>query len=221
MGGGSSAKRFKNFRKTIQFYTQSFSFREPFQVIVDAEFIQEAVAREQNIFEEIEAVLGGRPLKCMTTECIRNRLRELDQPNRNSKHFSVTKKFELLRLCRHLPALSPCECIVDLIRGKDASKFFVASNDPVLKEKLRLIPGIPIIYSQKGMVFLENATPLSHSKANELQTRKNGISAEEKQLLKKLIPIPPKRTGYTKIAKRKHSAPNPLSCKKKKTASSK
>jgi U3 small nucleolar RNA-associated protein 23 len=218
MGGGSSAKRFKNFRKSIHFYSQSFAFREPFQVIVDAEFIKEAVSRNQNIFQEIEAVLDGKPLKCMTTECIKTRLRELDRTNKNSQLLSQARKFEVLRLCKHTPSISPCDCIVDLIKGKDACKFFVASNDIELKEKLRAIPGIPIIYSQKGIVFLENPTPLSQSKAKALEIQKNGISLEEKQLLKKLIPIPPKRTGYTKkITKRKSSAPNPLSCKKKKT----
>lgn len=64
------AKRSKAYKRAMALYTSTYKFREPFQVVCDAEFLQSAAAQKLDITARLEAILGGsvkpsRPLSEM------------------------------------------------------------------------------------------------------------------------------------------------------------
>lgn len=151
----------------------------------------------------------------MTTDCIKEELKEIDRVDQLGC-FVASKKYEPVRFCKHSPCLSASSCILEIVVGLGGkNKFFVASNNPQLKEELRKVAGIPIIFNHHGQVMLEDPTKLSKQIVREKNEKKLNVDEKEQKVLQKLIPLPPQSSVPLK-KKRKAKQPNPLSCKKKK-----
>ena len=57
------AKRSKTYKKTMAIYTSAFKFREPFQVLVDSEFVKQISGQKMvDVQKRLEDILGG-PVK--------------------------------------------------------------------------------------------------------------------------------------------------------------
>lgn len=52
-------KRTKSYKKAMALYTHAFKFREPFQVIMDQEFVQTAAKQRTDLVQRFEGILGG------------------------------------------------------------------------------------------------------------------------------------------------------------------
>jgi U3 small nucleolar RNA-associated protein 23 len=59
-------KRSKQYRKLIQQYTIHFGFREPYQVIVDAEFVKDTTKCKMDLQAALERTLHGTVKPCMS-----------------------------------------------------------------------------------------------------------------------------------------------------------
>ena len=55
-------KRQKHNKRTMAVYTQTFGFRNPFQVIIDGNFLHVAQLTGKNIEDQLQMYLGG-PVK--------------------------------------------------------------------------------------------------------------------------------------------------------------
>lgn len=53
-------KRSKQYRKLMHHYERSFNFREPYQVLVDAEIIQDAARFSMNLAVGLERTLHAK-----------------------------------------------------------------------------------------------------------------------------------------------------------------
>ena len=53
-------KRSKQYRKLMLKYSQSFAFREPYQVLVDAEIVRDAVRFKMDLHPALERTLHGK-----------------------------------------------------------------------------------------------------------------------------------------------------------------
>lgn len=219
MGQGTKEKHFK---KARSFYESCFQFHEPFQIIgnqifanslVDPEFLKTTLRQRLNIWEEASKILESKSIRLMTTECIKCELREIDQKEQ-AGCLVACKKYELIRLCKHAPCIPSKECLLEIVK-KGVNKFFIASNNPSLKEELRQIPGIPIIFNHHGQVMLEDPSKASLKFSKQASKSKQNLSEREGNILNKLIPLPEQNSKRT-IKKRRAKQPNPLSCKKKK-----
>ncbi|EEA08184.1 uncharacterized protein CMU_011330 [Cryptosporidium muris RN66] len=118
--------------------------------------------------------------------------------------FKNKKKFDSFR------------CILDIVsKSGNSKKFIVATQDVLLRKKLRKIPGVPIIYLYNQIPILESPSQVTCSQQ---------FSKEQEKLL-------PQKWEYsyisclrntlnqdskTKEKRRKRKNPNPLSCIKKK-----
>lgn len=94
--------------------------------------------------------------------------------------------------------------------------YCVATQDESLRDKLRAIPGVPLIYINKSVTILEPPSPATLNKVNEKEIQKMMPREFEKSVLK------PKEeeketSGVIRPKKRKAKGPNPLSCRKKKS----
>lgn len=95
-------------------------------------------------------------------------------------------------------------------------RYIVATQDRELQEKLRTIPGVPLMYLHGKTPTLESASKTSREHA-EAMKRSLGMTVWEKEnveILRKEAGIIDKNNG--KLKKKKKGGPNPLSCLKKK-----
>jgi len=53
-------KRSKQYRKLMHHYERSFNFREPYQVLVDAQIIQDSARFSMNLAQSLERTLQAK-----------------------------------------------------------------------------------------------------------------------------------------------------------------
>lgn len=61
--------RYKRVRRFLSVYRNTFGFRAPYQVLIDATFCQFALNNKINIKEQLPKYLGDE-LKLLTTACV-------------------------------------------------------------------------------------------------------------------------------------------------------
>ncbi|KAI8925903.1 Fcf1-domain-containing protein [Entophlyctis helioformis] len=203
-------KRQKVNKKYMSVYIHSFGFRQPYQVLLDANFIEVARQTKKDLSDALPKLLGGQ-VRLMTTYCCYAELRKLGPEFRAAA--DMAKSLEKRR-CTHTPAVPAAQCIREIVGATNENHYAVATEDAALRGFLRSIPATPLMYINKSVLILEPPSGSTLRKAQEMELVKtmpktNEIAmtrAEEAAILEQ------------PIKKRKRaSEPNPLSIKRKKT----
>jgi len=103
-----------------------------------------------------------------------------------------------------------------LLNKGDTNQFnyCVATQDLNLRDYLRRIPGIPLIYINRSVMILEPPSPATTNRVKEIEYNKTIPTNYENTIIKNNTDTPEETP---KSKKRKGpKQPNPLSCKKKK-----
>ncbi|TPX67536.1 hypothetical protein SpCBS45565_g03684 [Spizellomyces sp. 'palustris'] len=203
-------KRQKTNKRHISVYGHSFGFREPYQVLVDGNFIAVALHMRTDVRDALPKVLTGTA-KPMTTSCVQAELRALGSDFTGASLNA--KRFERRR-CAHTHSPVPAaECIRQIIGESNQHNYCVATQDQALRSDLRKIPGTPLIYINKSVVILEPPSTATMAKIQEMEIAKTLPQSFEVSILNKPEPLAPEPPNRKKKAK----GPNPLSIKKKRT----
>jgi U3 small nucleolar RNA-associated protein 23 len=144
-------KRQKHNKKSMSVYAHAFGFRQPFQMLVDGNFIHVARLTDKKLDEIFPLYLRGE-CRIMTTYCCYAELKKLGPDMRPSA--AVAKKLEKRR-CTHSPAVSASECIKEIMGKENKFHYCVATQDQELRSHLRSIPGVPLMYINKSVTILE------------------------------------------------------------------
>jgi U3 small nucleolar RNA-associated protein 23 len=215
---GKKYKRSKTYVQTI--YERYFHIRQPYQVLVDADFCIDALKWKIPPAEHMPLVFGASAVKLMTTSCVQEELRR--RGNRDeaiSGAVFVSKRFEVRR-CKHDCPKTGSECIQELIlTDSNPHHYCAAAQNPELRRSLRSLPGVPIVFILKGVLVMEAPTQLTIDEARKRETKKSVQAAElDKKIIAKqcsaLMETP--KAAEPKKKRRKPKNPNPLSCKVKK-----
>lgn len=205
--------RYKRVQRHLTFYKNVFSFRAPFQILVDGTFCAAALKYKVNIREQMPKYLSDE-VKLCTTVCAIAESEKLGPPLFGAT--LVLKQFPV-RMCGHQKSpITAANCFHTMVRKKNPDHYMVATQDPELSERVRQLVGVPLLYlfnaitlekpsekSEKaGALTLQSQT---EAPAHQLRTIE---SLKRKENLLEEAPAKKKR--------RKVSGPNPLSCKKKK-----
>lgn len=184
----------------------NFKFHEPYQVVVDEELIIEACRTKYDLVAGLERTLQGQA-KPMITQCTIEHLYR----SKNQEAIELAKKFERRR-CGHIPTedqtLSAFECIASIVdvNGSNKHRYVVATQKPKLRDRLRKIPAVPLIYINRSVMILEPMSPATLKVREQIESAKLYRGLNE--------------TGQTQETteprKRKVKEPNPLSVKKRK-----
>ncbi|CAH0016177.1 unnamed protein product [Clonostachys rhizophaga] len=234
-------KRSKQYRKLMEQFSMTFGFREPYQVLVDAEMVKDSCRFKMDLNPALERTVHGK-VKGMITQCeIRKLYAQKNEPGGNEA-IELAKALERRR-CGHHPdqypePLSTQECILSVIDPKDSGqnkhRYVVASQDVEVRRKLRTVRGVPLIYIKRSVMILE---PMADESAQaRLREEKIKFRAEIKNALGKRkrngeddddksdsdSNSKPKDQSSAAEEKKKKKAkgrkgPNPLSVKKAKT----
>ena len=211
-------KRAKAYKKLMATYERVFGFRTPYQVLYSSDFLAAAHSMSIDI-ARLSARTVSADIKGMISQCCIKTLYD-------AKNDSVTKIAKGLerRRCGHVEvAKSEGDCILECVGNRNKNRYIVATQDRELRDKLRAIPGVPLIYINRAVMILEPPSPATIMTKEERERGKVGLSAEEAAVLgkRKRVTKIEKVEGVesateTKKRKRGPKEPNPLAVKKAK-----
>ncbi|RMZ79853.1 hypothetical protein DV737_g3268, partial [Chaetothyriales sp. CBS 132003] len=236
------AKRSKKYRKIMSAYQLAFSFREPYQVLLDAAFLRMCHAFHMPLQKYLENTLHGQ-CKIFVTQCTLEKVMKEQEKvtgRRRRPDFLPPPTEVPLRYCKHrndeggdLGILDEHHCLLDLVagqpKGNEDQQRRRARPHVDVREQARLIPGVPIVYVKRSVMILEELSGASERSRRSAEKdkfrdgllidrkrkRPDGEQAdEEDEMLKALGQDEP--AVAPKRGLKKAKGPNPLSVRKKK-----
>ncbi|KAK3131005.1 hypothetical protein QOZ80_6BG0500830 [Eleusine coracana subsp. coracana] len=233
-------KKKSRHRKAVKFYATCFGFREPYKVLIDGTFVHHLLTQRLLPADEAlrDLLSASRTPALYTSKCILAELRRLGKSHADA--FDAASLLATTK-CEHEKVVSAVNCVLSLVGDKNPEHFFVATQDAELREKLREIPGVPVIYGLKNSLFIEQPSVqqrkfaqldeekrlnmdiseykklLKAASEGKAADNENGSGGEQRErpissLVKNALGVAEK----SKFKKNRPKGPNPLSCKKKK-----
>jgi len=147
-------KRAKAYRKLMHQYEIQFGFREAYQVLLDAEILQDAWKFKIDLVPRLEGVLAGK-IKPMITQCSIRHL--YNAKPKNEALIEQAKTYERRR-CNHHELedpLSSLACLSEVVGPTNKHRYIVASQDQEVRGHMRTIAGLPLVYISKSVMLLE------------------------------------------------------------------
>ncbi|XP_032678148.1 rRNA-processing protein UTP23 homolog [Odontomachus brunneus] len=208
--------RYKKARKNLGFYVNNYKFYQPFQVLIDGTFAFAALENKFNIQDQLAKYFQSE-VKLLTTLCIITETEKLGLfSSVVNGAMQIVKQYAVHKCGHEKKPTSGLKCLQSMIGKDNSSRYIVATQDRELQDKLRKIPGVPIIYLHGRAPTLESPSEASHKHAEVVQ-KSLSMSIWQKENIKALK----KHAGIVEDAnkprkKKKKGGPNPLSCLKKK-----
>ncbi|KAL6299026.1 Fcf1-domain-containing protein, partial [Sparassis latifolia] len=206
-------KRAKAYRKLMSLYSTSFGFREPYQVLVDAEICKAAILQNLALATQLGAVLQGT-VKPMITQCCIHELYLQGKPQQPA--VDLAKTFERRR-CNHREPLASDTCLASVVGETNKHRYVVATQSQALRAALRAVPAVPLVHFNRSVMILEPPSTATLAAKRSVEEEALHPSAPELAALPTSLkddadadtePVRKKRKGP--------KGPNPLSVKKKK-----
>ncbi|KAL1748903.1 Fcf1-domain-containing protein [Schizophyllum fasciatum] len=201
-------KRAKSYRKLMSLYHINFGFRQPYQVLVDADMCKAAIDNKMDLHKQLETVLQG-DIKPMITQCCIHALYlegKAVQPA-----VDLAKTFER-RKCNHREAIASDDCLAAVIGPTNKHRYAVATQSQPLRVKLRAIPAVPLVHINRAVMILEPPSDATLREKERLVATSLNPVAQDASLAGK------PSTSKAEPPRKKHKGPkgpNPLSVKKK------
>ncbi|KAH7341893.1 Fcf1-domain-containing protein [Rhizoctonia solani] len=204
-------KRAKAYKKLMALYSMNFGFRQPYQVLVDSTFCIEVCQHKMDPVKQLTTVLQGEcKLIKVITQCS---MVELYKLGPSAQHIVDLAKLFERRKCNHREAIENEPCIESVVGESNKHRYVVASQSTDLRNKLRMIPAVPLVHINRSVMVLEPRSEATiRAKDRSDSANMDVTESEAKMLTSTSAPAPAEPTHKRKLAK----APNPLSMKKKK-----
>lgn len=150
-------KRSKQYRKLLRQFELAFGFRQPYQVLVDADLVKDAHRFAMDLPQYLSNTLHGE-VKVLITQCSMRHLYAQNKEPGVAKVIDKAKDYERRR-CGHHPEQfpEPCstlECLGSVVGPKNKHRYVVASQDPEVRAKMRGIPGVPLVYINRSVMIV-------------------------------------------------------------------
>ncbi|KAF9758272.1 rRNA-processing protein FCF1 [Nosema granulosis] len=130
------------------------SLRPPYSVILDTNFINDCIRKRKDIRNEILEALGGS-IKLHVPECVLGELEKLGRPYRVG--LALVRSDDVQRLkCDHKGTYAD-DCIVDRVTKHRC--YVVATSDTALKQRIKELPGVPIITFRGRRCYVDRFMP--------------------------------------------------------------
>ncbi|ROW18025.1 hypothetical protein VPNG_00035 [Cytospora leucostoma] len=151
-------KRSKAYRKLLKQFELTFGFRQPYQVIVDADLVTDAHRFAMDLPQYLSNTLHGE-VKVLITQCSMRHLYARNKEPGVDRAIEKAKEYERRR-CGHHPEEfpEPCstlECLSSVVGATNKHRYVVASQDLEVRSKMRGIPGVPLIYINRSVMIME------------------------------------------------------------------
>jgi U3 small nucleolar RNA-associated protein 23 len=224
-------KKNKWFKKVVSFYRYVFKFEVPYNILIDGNFVAMSLKKKFEM-KDILAKTMDENVHLVIPSCVLNEIKEIG--DKIPGIVDAVSKYKIEE-CQHGQILSPDNCIKSYIGKKNFKKYFVATQDSFLRQQLRKIPGVPLLFFDQNMILIDKpsqASVLASKKREELKEEpkkfeKKELKEKEKEI-KQWVKDEYKKTDHYKNKaeqykinklmgriRKKAKGPNPLSCKKK------
>lgn len=117
------------------------SFRPPYQVILDTNFINDCIRKKLDLEDSLVAYLEGE-VQLYVPECVFGELEKLGRVYRLALTMVRSMKHEVLK-CDHKGCYAD-DCIIN--RVKESKNFIVATSDANLRQRIKKVPIVPVVY---------------------------------------------------------------------------
>ncbi|KAL8624620.1 hypothetical protein ACOMHN_045155 [Nucella lapillus] len=223
-------KRQKQAQKVMTFFEKHFGITPPYNIMVDATFVKEALRNKVNIWDQLPKYLGG-DVRLFTTACALKELEAFGKllygPLKVMRNYKVApcphKEFgvdpvDCLRktIKRSHPDYTTCTPGQgDVSKARGLKKFFIATQHGALSRKTQATAGVPGLYLHGNAVVLDPISAPSQTAADAVRQH-TMVPAHEADLTALFL-----REGLTMTEdgpihhKKKLKGPNPLSVLKK------
>ena len=209
-------------KKTVNFFRYIFKFSPPFKIIIDGNFI--AISLQKKINMKTSLIIPS---------CIFKEIQLIEE--KIPGILSIINQYKIEE-CKH-NQMDPISCIRNYIGKKNYDKYFVATQDDFLRNQLRKIPGVPLIFFGQNMLLIDKLSPASLIASERRENLKEAPQKKEQKILnekknevKEFLIEEFKNSKYYKRKseeyklnklmgkiRKKAKGPNPLSRKKKKS----
>ncbi|KAI1853485.1 hypothetical protein JX265_004184 [Neoarthrinium moseri] len=132
------------------FFQHNEALVPPYNVLVDTNFLSHTVQRKLPLLESLMDLLYAKA-NPIITDCVMAELEKLGPRYRLALRIARDTRWERVR-CDHKGVYAD-DCIVDRVIKHRV--YLVATNDKGLKNRLRKIPGVPIVSVAKGKYVIE------------------------------------------------------------------
>ncbi|KAI1400307.1 hypothetical protein F4819DRAFT_378653 [Hypoxylon fuscum] len=163
------AKRSKQYRKLMEQFSMGWGFREPYQVLIDADFLAEANKCKMDMVRRLEDTLHGQ-VKPMITQCSMRHLYSRKSEPGVEAAIEQAKNHLERRRCGHHPddypePLSALECLHSVVDPKDSGvnkhRYVCAINDDAVRANLRRVAGSPLLFIRRSVMIMEPMATIS------------------------------------------------------------
>lgn len=88
----------------------------------------------------------------------------------------AAKRFERRR-CKHKNPVPSAQCIAEIIAADNPHNYCVATQDTRLRDSLRLVPGVPLLYINRSVLILEPPSYVTVERAKAVSSNRVGFDA--------------------------------------------
>jgi U3 small nucleolar RNA-associated protein 23 len=209
-------KRYKKVRKLLHYYELNHSYKPPYNLVCDAEFLQAAKEGKIMLKEQLPKFLQEENTHLYVTKCIIQHIRE--QGKSFGAALFIANTLELLP-CSHdnnKKHVKQYDCIKSLLSNNNENKYLVAAQTLDLRSYARSERNIPILFIRGSVPIMEPPNHYNKSLTLSQQTQqKAAANAEEKAAVEAAIQETSGPIAAIKPRRKKAKGPNPLSIKKK------
>ena len=254
-------KRAKAYRKQMSYYQMNFKFREPYQLLVDDEIILESCRIKVDLQKALERTIQGQVKPMITQCCMEALYRSENQQaialgksfeRRRCGHRPAPKGRAAIAAAAAAAAASgeaskdgeskevdkdgprkPHDCLWEVIvhNNQNQHRYVVATQKDKLRNRLRRIPAVPMLYLSRSVMIMEPMSPITERARALIEVKKltQGLNDPQTALKNKTSRGSDadnsdeegleEKDGEQKQKKKAKSGPkqpNPLSMKKKK-----
>jgi U3 small nucleolar RNA-associated protein 24 len=139
----------------VKYFEINHSLNPPYSVILDTNFINMSLRRKLEIERELVTCLCSR-VNMYVTDCVIAELEKLGKVHTLALKVVKSERFKRLA-CDHKGTYADA-CII--ARVKIHPCFIIATCDKELQQRLRKVPGVPIL-AVHGMKYFVEALPTS------------------------------------------------------------
>lgn len=125
----------------------------------------------------------------------------------------ILKQYSIHKCGHEGKPISGAACMLSMVAKRNEKHYVVATQDYDLQSKIRLVPGVPLLYLHQKAPVLERPSEITVKAANN---KLSELTESEKQMVEELKKESGLLQDQSKPKKRKKKGPNPLSCMKKK-----
>lgn len=151
-----------------QFFAYNAKLGPPYRVLMDTNFINFSLQHKTDIFKGMMDCLMAKCIP-MVTDCVVAELEKMGHRYRLALRLASDPRVQRLT-CTHKGTYAD-DCLVS--RVKEHRCYIVATSDRDLKQRIRKIPGVPIMFVTQHKFAIErlpdaiSSVPFSHTKIKE------------------------------------------------------